>query len=410
MSFLKAYEDYYTSATDGPLDFAEVGGLMCLAGVAAGRRWIERSKAIHPNLFVVFIGPPASDRKSHSVNLAIDILKDVEEERVGPTDFTPEGLLHIMQKKVGEEPRTKIVLPKSEFGQFLATMQRSYASNLPGLLCELYDCQDFEYARAGGKNNFNIIRPIVSLFGGCSYGMLEKYAEPLDWATGLYSRILFMAATRRRTRIALMPMAQRQARELATARLVEVVQAIGTTTKAMEISPEALKILISFEEKFSVIREDENDLALVAQRERLVNSAWKISMLYQIDSDPYAPIGAEAMARACAIVPLFWNSFRTVYGLCGGEAFSRMYLKVWQRITEAGEHGIKKRDLSRTFFRGGKDYMAAFEHLVKSDMVRVTAGRPAMVYVLEPCPEPIRRGSIQAAPDEDLGTGAGEPN
>jgi hypothetical protein len=204
-------------------------------------------------------------------------------------------------------------------------------------------------------------------------------------------------------------MGQRQMRELATAKLVDLLQEISTTAKAMTISPEALRILETFEEKFSVIREDENDLALVAQRDRLVNSAWKISLLYQMDLDPHAPIGKLAMEKACELVPLFWSSFRTVFGLCGGEVFTRLYLKVWQRITAAGEAGIRKRDLGRTFFRHTKDYTAVLEQLVKTEAIRITSGRPSMIYVLEPRPEAVHQVP-RATLEEALGVGFGEPN
>jgi hypothetical protein len=100
--FLAAYHDLFFSSTDACPEYALASGLACLSTISLSRRWIERGGGIHPNLYLLLVGESSRDRKSTSIKMAQGLLADVEESRLGPGDFTSEGLVfHMRKRKAG---------------------------------------------------------------------------------------------------------------------------------------------------------------------------------------------------------------------------------------------------------------------------------------------------------------------
>lgn len=378
--FLAAYQEFISKSTDAPPEFGHAGALACLSTVALGRRWIDRgSNGIKPNLYLMLVAESSRDRKSTSVDTALAMLKLVEPDRVGPKDFTAEGLVAHMSRKLpapanqeitvggaGQPQRSCLLIPMSEFGQYLSTSQ-SYGMTTAATLCALYDGQDYDRVRSGAPPLF-IGSPKVSLLAGVAFGMLEKYADSRDWSTGFFNRFLFVCPTPKtqRVRFDTEPPFPRAEWDTARAHLVDLATALESDKRAMSISPEALEVYLKLAE---VIPANLEDAVEAAQRERLLNAAWKLAMLYQIDMDHTAPIGAAASHAACAFILSSWDAFKRIYQRTATDDLGRLMQRVTEYI-DARPEGCSRRELLGHFKVAASRLQPAIDTLVKFERIR----------------------------------------
>lgn len=346
--FLMPYMQYVAQRTDAPVEFGHSAGLICLAGIAMGRRWLPNGS--HPNLFVLLVGPSSRDRKSTSIDLGVEILEDIEPQRMGGSDFTMEGLLARMQTKKDSDPEnSRRIIPIPEFGTYLAQGKKSYMIGASTLLCQLYDGSTIIRERA--KDSLVVKHPRVSLFGGCAHGMLEKYVEPVDWEGGFFARMLFVQGKTKLQDFATKPPIDERARDIVRAALRDLSNELKAQPGMHPLDPSAA---LAYDTYVRSIPDRTGDPATVAQRERLLNSIPKLALLYQIDERPSMPIGLNAMNSAIAFSMHCWESFKYAYSLSSGTAMNKLVRKLWKEISDGEEQGpgtrkIRRRDLMRKF-------------------------------------------------------------
>lgn len=368
--FLAAYEDLFAKSTDAPVEFGHAGGLAVLSAIALGRRWIERGASrIKPNIFMLLTADSSRDRKSTSVQIATNILREVESKRIGPDDFTAEGLVSMMRKRPGKgKTRNRLILAIEEFGSYLATARRAYGENLAASMCKMYDGRSFEKARSG-KKPILIKDPMVTLFGGVAYGMLEKYADPNDWTTGFFTRILWITPVNRRPLFVTPPQTPTLEIKVAIDKLADLSRDLRTTRKngAMQLTSNAEVLHAEFSKELE-LDEAREDPAVVAQRERLLNAVWKLAILYQIDIDPNKPISDQAVDSACMFARLAWQGFRTVHSRASGTYNNRIYRRTWEFLHKKGKP-VPKRDIYRTLAVPVEEIMPVLTGLVQAGMI-----------------------------------------
>lgn len=342
--FLESWRTYMEKTTDTPSEFIEASGLACLSGIAMGRRYIARGAEIRPNLFMMLVAGSSRDRKSYSIEKTTDILRDVEPERVGPDDFTAEALATRMavSTKPGVTARSIQYIGIEEFGVYLA-QAASYNTTSNAILCKLYDGSSFERARQGITKNIFVDKPRLTIFAACAFAMFERYADPKDWNTGFYARFLFVPGITRRPKNDIQPAAAPFEAELTRANLSDLRDALGLN-QAVAVLPQAEDVFREYAREFG---EESSDAAEQASRERLLNTTWKLGLLYQLDIDPAHPIGPEAMVQACAFSRMAWQGFQLAYRQTAGDEFSRTMRKVWDDVDTAGPEGIKRTALLR---------------------------------------------------------------
>lgn len=378
--FLSLYEEYVSKRTDAPKEFGHAAGLTCLSAVTIGNRWL--TSGLHPNLYVLLVGPSSRDRKSTSIELMVDILRDVAEKRMGPSDGTPEGLMHHMRRKrppaVGNN---KLLLTYSEFGHTLASAQRTYSSGLGPLLCQLYDGTSITRVRSGVKP-LKVVDPRVSLIGGCAYGMLEKYVSAVDWEGGFFARIIFVRGLTRPNSFPSIPDLNEAERSLLRMKLADLIQELEATQGAMALLPETKSL---YEDFIRSIPDESGDPAIVAHRERLINTIPKLALLYQVDEDPKCSIGLSAMRKAIWFGGTAWASFRDTYMRSSGHPRARLMRRLWRLVDESGGT-IAKRDLMRSCHLALHEFQPTLEQMRDTGIICFTTlpdGRLA-VKLLEP--------------------------
>jgi hypothetical protein len=370
--FLAAYEQYAASVTDAPPDFLHAAGLAALSTISLGRRWIERgSSGIQANVFFMLLAGSSRDRKSTAVNQSVDLLREVEPGRVGPEDFSGEGLIWALCPQDGAAGKTKMIIPAPEFGNYLATASKNHGNNMSPTLCRLYDGDTFERVRSG-KKVAKIKKPRVSMLGGVAFGMLEKYGDPTDWVTGFFARVLWISPTRRRPRFAAPPEPNRHEYMLVRDKLRDLRLVLKAQRMPLALSREALQIYEAFDHELPA---DLPDPAQGAQRERLMISTLKLSLLYQVDLNHNAAISAQAMDAAVQFSRRSWESFQIAYADSTGSTLGKTAKRIWRYLTsECAEQGhvCPKRDLYRAVHCNVEDFMPAIELLCKLGVIAAT--------------------------------------
>jgi hypothetical protein len=360
--FLAHWEEYAQSVTDAPIDFLHSAGLIALSGISLGRRWLDRgADGIHPAVYIMLLAGSSRDRKSYCVDkLAMKILRKVETKRVGPEDFSPEGLVTSYLPHDGIK-RNKKVIPQPEFGKYLARSKQQYGASTSAVLCQLYDGATFDYQRSG-KPPLTIKAPLTSLFGGVAYGMLVQHGNPMDWVSGFYARMLWVIPRERRPKFDPPPPANPEGFERCVEALFDLKTRLKASRRALGLSKDAESHYIEFAK---TIPDDLTDPALAASRERLMDATLRLSIIYQVDLDHNQDIGIAAMARACEFASRAWEATKVAYRESDGSELDRDTVRIWRYLTEQPGMMMARRDLYRSLSMRVGAFNAASESLIK---------------------------------------------
>lgn len=372
--FLQHWRHYFYTATDAPMEYGEIGGLMALSTIALARRELAVGRGLRPNLFAMIVGDSSVARKSTSVGLCKSVVEHVEPHRVGPRDYTVEGLLKWMQEKnpATNKSRNKVTLFAEEFGSDLARME-AYAGTMQADMCGLYDGESFEKVRAMGAP-IVVDKPRVSLFGAAAYNMMSRYLKVDDWLTGYLMRFVYVAPLAMRPQNLVQPHHPQQLYDVAWASLQNLNDDLTRQHVVMHLDQAAQQLYESwvvFNQQDVATKQDPFDI-LKTYLGRFQPNVLKLAMLYQIDEDPFAPVDVISMERALNFAEgVLWPSFLHAYERTTLDEFSGMMSSVLQALHEAGSKGVYKSALSRRF--KSRIFRDVIEYLKWTNRVRVVA-------------------------------------
>jgi hypothetical protein len=403
--FLAAWDAYVSQATDASWDYIHAGGLTALSTIALGRRTINRGSGVKPNIFVMITGPSSAKRKTTIVRHVVDLVNQVEPDRVGPNDFTPEYLVAYMRDRPRGKVFNRLLLPIKEFGTILA-QQRSYAATLAPMMCDLYDGDDYRRGRVG-KKMMVVKKPRLSLIGACAYAMIEEYGSAKDWSNGFFSRMLWVAPNYNRPTFPSEPTPAPSLYKAATLALQGLQKDLSAGYRKLDVDPAADGAYDAFASWLNG-QYNETDLVRGAYAARLLTNVWKVALLYQIDDDPDAAVSVQAVTRATAFARDCWNSFETVYKLVAGTDYSRGLQKLRRFIQAAGTQGVRRANALRAFHTTAHTFQGQLDLLIRNGEVAIRREtvpggrgrgtvREVLVYVEDSAPD------VAAADDEDDG-------
>lgn len=368
--FLAQWEEYAQSVTDAPHDFLHAAGIVALSGISLGRRWLERgADGIHPAIYVMLLAGSSRDRKSYCVDkLAMKILRKVETKRVGPEDFSPEGLVTSYLPHDGVK-RNKKVIPQPEFGKYLARSKQQYGASTSAVLCQLYDGATFDYQRSG-KPPLTVKAPLTSLFGGVAYGMLVQHGNPMDWVSGFYARMLWVIPRERRPKFDPPPPANPEGFERCVRALRDLRDRLKAARRPLALTKDAENYYIEFAK---TIPDDLIDPALAASRERLMDAVLRLSIIYQVDLNHNTDISVHAMRLACDFGSRAWAATKVAYRESDGTEMDRDTVRIWRYLSAQPEMAMCRRDLYRNLNMRVAAFNAASEGLIKLGVLVKTA-------------------------------------
>ncbi|MEM4534983.1 MAG: hypothetical protein QW764_02945 [Desulfurococcaceae archaeon] len=157
-------------------------------------------KGIKPNIWVILIGPSRIVRKTTSLNLGEDIIREVDEKVLMPASFSPEGLYDILNNMKRGDIGVWI---KDEMGGFFRDLQKKrYMSGAREILSMIYTGRGEE--RKLRSYHFKIPWGIYVTSAGTVPTPASYYFSEEDFTSGFLNRYILSYALSRDKRIPLL--------------------------------------------------------------------------------------------------------------------------------------------------------------------------------------------------------------
>ena len=344
--FLKDYQTFSEKASDASLEFTQACGLSLLSSVLVRYRWLNIGKGVHPNLYTLLVGNSSDDRKSTSINRAMDMLALVSPRRAANLDFSAASLVHMMGDHKGKQGRRVMTLSFEEFGDSLAKMNLNWGGDIGTTLTKLYDGKSFEVSRLTQGKPYKVKNPSLAILAAGAYGMLEKHVKPLEWDGGFFARILFILPHTKRPPFTVEPAFPQVEHDNALMSLKHIHGEVTNNKSVMSVSRSAEQLYIKYAN--AVKADDFQSLtAFDAVRARLLNIMWKVAMVYQVDLGPGLTITDQAVDLAWKFGNTAMNNFKYLYNRCTGDDHTKNMRKVEAAVIAAGATGLTKREIHR---------------------------------------------------------------
>lgn len=366
--FITPFMTFFLNSTDAPEAFGITGALMALSTVLLGRKTLNVGAGIKPNLYAMLTGPSTAPRKSTSVVFAQRMVQLVEQDYVGPRDYTAEGLLKWMSgTNASKQKRTAFTLFSEEYGADLARRE-AYGATLDGDLCALYDGNSFTKVRAKASD-LTIENPRVSLFAACAYNFIERYLTARDWSSGLLMRFLFISPGQMRPEMLVQPKEQPHLFDAAVNGLAAVRDQARAFPQALELTPAAEQLYSLAAASYRAQSMAFDDPVMSIYLGRLGPMILKVATLFQCDVDATLPVSYSAMEAA---VNFIWcnalSGFMTTFDLTTRQDELTIGRKISMMARQPG--GVPKLQLAE-HFGGSAQYVGTLATLLSSGLVKM---------------------------------------
>lgn len=208
------------SITLSPVEYLLTGLLASLSGAIGKKVRFSFSKATktYLNIWAVIIGRSTIMRKTTAINYCVSDIEELEirnykEYQRNIENYKAQNDKNKAQKdQVGKPKRDYLLLPQdstieslsdilsysergllthSEFGSFLAQLNRGYSADAKQFLTNIYDVPTrYEVSRVT-KENLMLIRPYMSILGASTIDWIQENSKESDLRTGFFARFIY---------------------------------------------------------------------------------------------------------------------------------------------------------------------------------------------------------------------------
>lgn len=189
-TFIEQYIDWAKGVGDAAVDYHQAGAFTCLGGLLAGSINLPTSYGpIIPNLWFLLLADTTLTRKSTALDLAIDLLVEVNPDAIMATDGSIEGLFGALASRTG---RPSIFL-RDEFSGLIEQMtKREYLAGMAETLTKMYDGK--YQKKVLRKETIEVRDPVLILFAGGIRSKLLSLLTSEHVSSGFLPRFIFITA------------------------------------------------------------------------------------------------------------------------------------------------------------------------------------------------------------------------
>lgn len=196
-SFIERYITWAKSLGDAAPQYHQAGAFIALSALLAGAVQLPTSfGVVKPNLWFMILADTTLTRKSTAMDIAMDLVMEIDSDIVMATDGSIEGLLTSLSTRPG---RPSVFL-RDEFSGLLEMItKRDYYAGMPELLTKLYDGK--MQKRILRKESIDVRDPCLLVFAG---GIKNKITQLLSFehvSSGFMPRFIFITAESDITRV-----------------------------------------------------------------------------------------------------------------------------------------------------------------------------------------------------------------
>lgn len=212
-NWLRAYSEY-TDVSEAPVAFNFWTGVATIAGALRRQVFIDQIKFTWlPCFYVILVSPPGIVTKSSTINVGMDLLKQINGVVVGPASMTWQGLTKGFQDSLQLVPmdnnkdllnqnfmsQSAITIGIRELGTFLNMKD----GELIATLIELWDGNDVYERWLKASESIKIENPFLNIISATTPSWIVENFGDLTIGGGLASRIIFVYADKKRQLIPL---------------------------------------------------------------------------------------------------------------------------------------------------------------------------------------------------------------
>lgn len=196
-TFIERYITWAKSLGDAAPQYHQAGAFTALSALLSGNVRLPTSfGTLIPNLWFMILADTTLTRKTTAMDIAMDLVSEVDPDTVLATDGSIEGLLTALSIRPGRPG----VFLRDEFSGLLEQMtKKDYMAGMPELLTKLYDGK--LQKRILRKEIIEVKEPVLLLFTG---GIKEKITSLLTFeqvSSGFMPRFVFITAESDITRV-----------------------------------------------------------------------------------------------------------------------------------------------------------------------------------------------------------------
>lgn len=196
-TFIENYIEWASGLGDAAPQYHQAGAFVALSAVIAGSVRLPTSfGTIMPNLWFMLLGNTTLTRKTTAMDVAIDLINEINDQAVVATDGSIEGLFSSMALR----PGVPSIFLRDEFSGLLEGMiKKDYMAGMAEMLTKLYDGK--YQKRVLRKETIEVREPVLVLFTG---GIKNRIYELLTYdqvTSGFLPRFIFITAEADLTKI-----------------------------------------------------------------------------------------------------------------------------------------------------------------------------------------------------------------
>lgn len=189
-TFVERYIKWASELGDAAVQYHTAGAFTVLSSLLCGRVSLPTSFGeVVPNLWFMILADTTLTRKSTAMDIAVDLLVEVDSDAIMATDGSLEGLMQGLSMRPG---RPSVFL-RDEFTGLLESMtKKDYMAGMPEMLTKLYDGK---YAkRLLRKEPVEIREPRLILFTGGIKSRTQQLLTLEHVSSGFIPRFIFITA------------------------------------------------------------------------------------------------------------------------------------------------------------------------------------------------------------------------
>lgn len=244
-NWIEAYLNY-TEFSESPRRFHFWTAVSTIAAALQRRVWID----MHyfewvPNFYIILVAPPGVAKKSSTIDIGVQLLKEAEACKFGAASITWQALITSLREAQqyfeyqGEQhPQAPIHVVASELGMFFNPHDRE----LVDLLTHMWDGRRETFRKSTKTMGDEVIHnPCMNLIGATTPAWLEQHLTEHFVTGGLASRCIFVYAKKPRHLVAYPHLVVPPEFQDLRAALTEDLRRIAELVGKMELSKEALE-------------------------------------------------------------------------------------------------------------------------------------------------------------------------
>jgi hypothetical protein len=188
--FIDRYIDWAKRVGDAAEQYHVAGAFIALSSLLAGSLKLPTSfGTISPNLWFLILADTTLTRKSTAMDLAMDIVMEIDEEILMATDGSLEGLMTALSAR----DNIPSVFLRDEFTGLIEQMhKKDYMAGMPEFLAKLYDGKTMK--RLLRKEEIKVRNPRLIIFGGGIKSKMMRIVHSEHIESGFLPRFVIITA------------------------------------------------------------------------------------------------------------------------------------------------------------------------------------------------------------------------